>query len=206
MLGSAIDTVESEIVNNPSMFTMDYYRQKATQFQELMNALDITYRASITAIETESLDAETNSALQAFIDDYDSKKTWVKGAADGMNAASSIINSTGGRFPVLSAPQTLGIALPPIAVAAGALGVIAAITVWGRDAIKSVDGYLRRAQILDTASPEKRAILGQAMLEIDTANSEAENSILGQIAPIIKWGAIAIAAWMAYKAFEGRGK
>jgi hypothetical protein len=203
MLGD-IPAINVPDAPSQSVFSMDYYRQKATEFQVTLTALDRAYTAANAAIQSGALSQEDIDGLQGFIDDYESRRMWVRGAAEAINAGAAAINAAGGRFPALSVPQTLGIAplAVPVAIAAG-LATAAAIIVWGNAAIKGVNERLARAQLLDGATPEQRAALARAMAESDAAVSVADSSMLGGIAPLVKWGAIALAAWLAYRAWQG---
>lgn len=206
MLGTAQDSAASEVVaDNPSMFSMDYYRQKSAEFQQVLTALDASYRAAKTAIDSGALTDESVAGLMEFVDDYDSKKMWVKGVAEGINAAAAAINASGGRFPPVSIPGTLGLA--PIAAGAtlvALVGAIAAIIVWGNNAVSGVNVRLNRAQLIDAATPEQRAQIVGAAAESDNAIAAANSSVLSTIAPLIKWGAVALMAWLAYRAYSGR--
>ena len=85
-----------------SPFAMDYYRNKAREFQELIIALDRSYWAASGALGTGALDATTAAALEAALSDYESRRTTLRVTAEAINAGAAAINALGGRFPSLS--------------------------------------------------------------------------------------------------------
>lgn len=188
---------------NPRAF--DYYRNKAREFQVTLDALDRAYWAASGALGTGALDDTTAAALEAALADYESKRTSLRVTAEAINAGAAAINALGGRFPSLSIPGTLG--LPPLIVPAAmvaAVGTAAALIVWGSQWVSGVNDRLRRAQIIDAASPEQRASIVAAMAESDNAVSVAGSSMLASLAPTVKWVAIGIGAFLLYRAYMSR--
>ena len=125
--------------------------------------------------------------------------------AEAINAGAAAINALGGRFPSLSIPGTLG--LPPLIVPAAmvaAVGTAAALIVWGSQWVQGVNDRLKRAQIIDAATPEQRASIVAAMAESDNAVSVAGSSMLASLAPTVKWVAIGIGAFLLYRAYMSR--
>ncbi|MTW31149.1 hypothetical protein GM530_13660, partial [Streptococcus pneumoniae] len=51
MLGTAADTNESEVVTDPSIFSLDYFRQKVVEYQVALNGVD-----ALSATLTDVLD------------------------------------------------------------------------------------------------------------------------------------------------------
>lgn len=205
MLGTAQDSAAAEVVADPSIFSMDYYRQKSAEFQQVLTALDSSYRAANLALSSGALTDDSAAELSELVQDYDSKKMWVKGIAEGVNAAAAAINASGGRFPPLSIPGTLG-AVPFVAGAGlvALVGAIAAAIVWGNNLISAFNARLKRAQLIESASPEQRAQIISAAAESDNAVAAADSSVLSSIAPLVKWGALAVMAWLAYRAYSER--
>jgi len=188
-----------------SPFAMDYYRQKAAEFQTTLDALDRTYWAASGALGTGALDATTAAALEAALSDYESRRTALRVTAEAINAGAAAINALGGRFPQLSIPGTLG--LPPLVAPAAlvaAIGTAAALIVWGSQWLSGVNDRLRRAQVIDAATPEQRARIVEAMAESDNAISVASSSFLASLAPTVKWVAIGIGAYLIYRAYTNR--
>lgn len=188
-----------------SPFAMDYYRNKAREFQELIIALDRSYWAASGALGTGALDATTAAALEAALSDYESRRTTLRVTAEAINAGAAAINALGGRFPSLSIPGTLG--LPPLVAPAAlvaAIGTAAALIVWGSQWMSGVNDRLRRAQVIDAATPEQRARIVEAMADSDNAVSVASGSFLASLAPTAKWIAIGIGAFLLYRAYTNR--
>lgn len=188
-----------------SPVAMEYYRRKAAEFQTTLDALDRTYWAASGALGTGALDATTAAALEAALTDYESRRTSLRVTAEAINAGAAAINALGGRFPSLSIPGTLG--LPPLIVPAAmvaAVGTAAALIVWGSQWVSGVNDRLKRAQIIDAATPEQRASIVAAMAESDNAVSVAGSSMLASLAPTVKWVAIGIGAFLLYRAYMSR--
>ena len=188
-----------------SPVAMEYYRRKAAEFQTTLDALDRTYWAASGALGTGALDATTAAALESALSDYESRRTSLRVTAEAINAGAAAINALGGRFPSLSIPGTLG--LPPLIVPAAmvaAVGTAAALIVWGSQWVQGVNDRLKRAQIIDAATPEQRASIVAAMAESDNAVSVAGSSMLASLAPTVKWVAIGIGAFLLYRAYMSR--
>lgn len=189
----------------PSPFSMDYYRRKAVEFQQVLDALDRSYWAASGALGTGALDDATATALEAALADYDSRKGQLRLTAEAINAGAAAINSMGGRFPRLSIPGTLG--LPPLlapAALVAAIGAAAALIAWGSQWIAGVNERLRRAQIIEGTSPANRDAIVRAIAESDNAVNVAEGSFLASLAPTVKWVAIGIGAFLLYRAYSNR--
>ena len=189
----------------PSPFTLDYYRRKAVEFQQVLDALDRSYWAASGALGTGALDDATATALEAALADYESRKGQLRLTAEAINAGAAAINSMGGRFPRLSIPGTLG--LPPLlapAALVAAIGAAAALIAWGSQWIAGVNERLRRAQIIEGTSPANRDAIVRAMAESDNAVNVAEGSFLASLAPTVKWVAIGIGAFLLYRAYSNR--
>lgn len=189
----------------PSPFSMDYYRRKAVEFQQVLDALDRSYWAASGALGTGALDDATATALEAALADYDSRKGQLRLTAEAINAGAAAINSMGGRFPRLSIPGTLG--LPPLlapAALVAAIGAAAALIAWGSQWIAGVNERLRRAQIIEGTSPANRDAIVRAIAESDNAVNVAEGSFLASLAPTVKWITIGIGAFLLYRAYSNR--
>lgn len=188
-----------------SPFAMDWYRNKAREFQLVLDALDRSYWAASGALGTGALDEATATALEAALADYESRKTSLRLTAEAINAGAFAINSMGGRFPVMSIPGTLG--LPPLlapAALVAAIGTAAGLIVWGSQWIAGVNDRLKRAQIIEGTSPANRDAIVRAMAESDNAVNVAEGSFLASLAPTVKWIAIGIGAFLLYRAYSNR--
>lgn len=179
-----------------SPLSLDYYRAKYAEFQQVLTAMDRAYNAGV------DLWAVTeDEPLALLLDEYEAKRGTVKATAEALNFAANAVNSAGGRFPVLSIPGSLG-ALPALLVPAGVLAAVAAIIVWGRQFIAGLVAYMQDAQALAAQdTPEKKAALAAALAKARAAQAEADTP-LASAANIVKWAAIAGAAFLAWRAFS----
>lgn len=205
-----------------SPLSLDYYREKAREFQSTLNALDQAWFATVEAFQL-PLDDQARRDLQQKLVEFEGKKWTLRATAEAINLGANAINSMGGRFPVLSLPQTLGIpfALPAAVVAA--VATAATLIVWGRDWIAGSlaiqEQALAYAQLSapDGAPPEVvaraqelKAQLAQTVMKTQTAQRQADSSGFAALAPLLKWGGIALLAFFAYRAvgpmLKGGGK
>ena len=202
MLG---DRWGNEVEQPAPAYTVDYLRQKALEFQGLMNALDQAYGAANDALASQSIDMDTAEYLSQWIADFLAKRDQFRLTAEAINAGSAAVNAVGGRFPVLSIPQTLGIAplVLPVAMVA-ALGAVAGLIYWGSQAISGLNDRLKRAQLLEAASPQQKAQLVQSIADSDAAVQQVQSSVLASVAPIAKWIALGVGAWLLYRAYQNR--
>lgn len=185
----------------PSTFSLDYARQKAREFQETLNQVDAAASAARDAIAAD-ISPELSTDLGALLADFDAKKAAFRFCAEGINAGAAIINGAGGRFPQLSIPQTLGF-LPVLPVAlVAAIGTAAALIVWGAQWIEGVKQRMLYEQLTAKGTPDQQAALARS-LALTEANSRAVNdSPLASVAGVVKWGAIAYLAFLAYQTYS----
>jgi hypothetical protein len=198
-------------VSAPGPLSLDYYRNKLAEFQQMMLALDQTASAA-RALQPLALEGATvNDDLARLYDDittslaeFDAKKASFRTAAEALNFAINGVNMVGANLAPLRIPQGLGV-VPAAAAAAiaGGLAVAAALIVWGRDWIA---GMNERAKILTVAGaitdPAKRdAALSEAM-KIEAASQATQESPLANVANIVKWVAGAAVVYFAFQAFD----
>lgn len=187
-----------------SPFAMDYYRQKAVEFQTTLNALDKGYAAANAALASGALDEESQASIFEALDEFEGKRTALKLTGEAINAGAAVINSMGGRFPQLSLPSTLG-ALPAVPIALiAAIATAAGLIAWGSQWLSGLNERLKRAQLIEGATPSQRDALIRAMQGSDAAQSEAQSGVLAAIAPAVKWIALGVLGWLAYRAYTGR--
>lgn len=214
-LGEVVKDDASYTDNSASSLTIDYYRNKVREFQLTLDALDSAIRAAYDAVGV--VDEETALRLSDYIQDYESKKSMVKATAEAINAGALVINSTGGRFPSMSIPGGLGnplLAVPVVTVAA--IAAVGGLVYWGHGIILGINSALQKyvlsqsaiAAANEIANPELRdramaniADVQGALQKSEQAANQSDQSPLTAIANIVKWGAVAVAAWMAYQAF-----
>lgn len=186
-----------------SSLSLQYYRNKVTEYQNTLNAIDKAANAAMIALDSGALSEADAQALDDSLYEYENNKTKMRLTAEAINAGAAAINSMGGRFPSLSIPTGLG--LLPLAVPAAtiaAIGVAAALVVWGNTWIKGVNERMKRSVVLDAIQdPGQKAQVAQAIALSDSAVQESEASSLSGIASILKWGALAVGGFLIYKQF-----
>jgi hypothetical protein len=193
-------TIPDNPAPDPSLLSMSYWQGKAQDFQRTLIALDAGYSAAQTALSSPdalAADPELQSDLSALMDEFQSKRTALRLTAEAINGGASIVNALGGDFQKLNIPSTLGIAPLAFPVAAvGAFAVAATLIAWGVTWLRGLNQRLARAQLL-SADPT----LAAAMQQSDDAAQQAESTGFSSIANLVKWGGIALAAWIAWRAF-----
>lgn len=210
-LGDVVNTDASYTgADSSSVISVDYYRQKATEFQATLVALDITLQAASASIDDSPDDVAAQ--LSELIAEANGKKGMLVAAAEALNAVASAANSVGVRFPVLSIPSTLeGLGVAPVIAIAGAVAAVAgaaALIVWANDWMNRV--YAAQQTALEAAQsitdPQQRdtalANLSTQSAKTAAAMSDSSGSPLGQVANIVKWGAIAFLVYLGWKAFD----
>lgn len=184
-----------------SMLGMQYYRDKVAQFQGELNRLDAMYQVITDTIGATG-DTDLDFALSAWVNDFNSKKTEIRLAAEGINMAAAAINAAGGRMGELSIPQTLqGLGLAPLAIA-GAVAAAAALTYWIGTMIQAGADIFKQRDLIAAAGgdPDKLAMLTQAAAKADAIRNNT--GALSQISGTIKWIAIAAMAFFALQAYS----
>lgn len=188
--------------------TVEYWRQKATEFQVTMNAVDEIARESLN-LASVLPDGPQRDEILAGLDEMEGKRASMRIAAEGINAAAAVINAAGGRFPVLSLPPALG--LPPLAIPAAAVGAFtmaAALVSWavGWTRVQAARIGSSVTALDAIGDPELRAQTA-AQVAVIRANAEAAaaraDSPLASIASIVKWVGIGALAFFAFRAFQG---
>lgn len=195
---------------NTSALSADYYRTKLSEFQTVLNALDAGYQTAQQTYYIEGIDPASLEGLDDLMRDYESKRSTLRATAEALNFGAAAVNAAGGRMPSLSLPQTLGIPFLVPAAFVAAVASAAALIVWGRDWLQGLNTRLSRAQLLEAArdpsmggSPEIAGALAAQMARADDALQAADASPLSSIAGLVKWGAIGLGLFLAYRAFQG---
>jgi len=133
--------------------------------------------------------------------EYETKSIGIKGAAEAMNAGAAIVNSLGGRMPVLSIPQTLG--LPPLVVpAAIAAGVAAAASYIGWS-LGYVSAMTRAIEVVNdsTADADSKAEITRQLQRAKDAARIGSGTSFGMFAGPLKLAAVVALGWLAWRAF-----
>lgn len=190
-----------------SKFSMQYYRNTARRFQEVLNQLDRAAGQVATVIADPNVPQSLVGELSAMLDEFDWKKSVLKGTAEAINAGAATINAVGGRFPELSIPSGLGAV--PLLLPAGtvaAIGVAAGLITWGVTWLAGVNERLKLALQYEQMTPDTRDRVAAAQVQVESAAAAAQDSPLASIAGIVKWAALGLAAYLAYNAFTSSRK
>lgn len=190
-----------------SQLSVEYWRQKATEFQSTINAVDEIARESYRLLDVLPNSFERDE-IERGIYEFQSRKSAMKFAAEGINMGASVINAAGGRFPVLSIPATLG--LPPLVLPAAALAaftaaasLIAWAVAWNRTQVARINSATTALDAIEDPAERARVAAEVAVIraraEAAAAGSESPFSALANVA---KWGGIAVLAFLAYRAWE----
>jgi hypothetical protein len=200
-----VDSPDLDLAGKVTPLQLDYYRNKVKEFQDVLINMDDTANIARQLID-DDVTPELTLALQDFISDFENKKGDFKAAAEALNFAIQGVNAIGGGFPTLTVPGGLaGLGLVPLAAGAavaGALAVAASLIIWGREWIKGINERMKQESLLASIPEDKRAALATAIVQTDAAVKTSEGSPLTSIANIVKWAAIAAAAYFAYQAFN----
>lgn len=189
---------------NPApALSMEYFRAQYLRFQQTLNAVDRAYRAGLIAYGL-SPDAE----LGALLEEYRSNVSTWRGLAETLNMGSSLVNALGGRLPALSLPGTLA-ALPALALPAAvvvAVGSVSAWVAWSQGFVSGVESGIERIRSAPDVSDEAKARLLGELRDVQQSAQVLGFSGLGGIATaggaILKWGAIALAAFLGWRLLE----
>jgi hypothetical protein len=197
--------IEETPVNEPttSMMSLDYYKTKVIEFQDVLYNLDNT-AAIVANLIDEQISPELSVDLQSFMQQYDNKKGYYRTAAEALNLAINGVNVFGAGLPSVRVPA--GLAMAPIAMGAAvaaALAAAAALVVWGKEWIVGVNDRLKTELLLGKISdPVKRDAATAALLLTEANAKAAQGSSLSQISNIVKWVAIGALAYFAFQAYS----
>jgi len=185
-------------------FSLEYYRSKVTEFQQTLNGLDLTATLLYDLLDYVP-DGPERLKLVGSLDEFYQKRGEFRTTAEGMNALAAVINSAGGRWPVLSIPSTLqGFgALPavPLAAIAAVVAVIAGLITWAVAWASTVNTQTDRLfDAIGNLPPEQQAAAIDKVQQVQQASASVA-SPLSDIASIAKWIAIGAAVWFGYQAF-----
>jgi len=197
--------IEDTPVNEPttSMMSLDYYKTKVIEFQDVLYNLDNT-AAIVANLIDEQISPELTVDLQSFMQQYDNKKGYYRTAAEALNLAINGVNVFGAGLPSVRVPS--GLAMAPIAMGAAvaaALAAAAALVVWGKEWIVGVNDRLKTELLLGKINdPVKRDAATAALLLTEANAKAAQGSSLSQISNIVKWVAIGALAYFAFQAYS----
>ena len=199
--GMTVQNAPGSSSSSGSVFSVDYYRQKVVEFQQMLYALQGAQEAVLGLIDYGP--QEMRPELSQLLDELDLKIGRFKMTAEALNLGINGINRVGGTFPTLKIPAGLGVAPAVIAAGIGAtVAVAAGLIAWGSGWIKAVIDVVKRAQVMGYMTPEQRAELASELAKLDQAQSASELSPLTSIATIVKWAAIAAVVYYGYQAYQ----
>lgn len=187
---------------SPTVFSLDYYRNKVAEFQQVLLEMDGAAAIARQMIQ-DDVSPEITAGYQADIQAFESKKGQFRAAAEALNFAISGANLVGGNFRPVRVPGQL--AALPVAVLAGiaaAVAVAGGLIIWGRDWIAGVNQRTAEAARLASLTPEARERVIRAQQELEAAQKRAEGSPITAIAGAAKWIGWAVAAYFVWRAFE----
>lgn len=192
-----------------SPVTVEYWRQKALEFQSTLNAVDTVARESWALASVLPEDSPQLASILAGLDEMESKRQAMKMAAEGINAAAAVVNAAGGRFPVLSIPSALG--LPPLVIPAAAVaaftaaaGLISWAVGWVRVQTALIGSSVTALEAIEDPAARADAAREVALIRAraESAASAAGASPLASLASAAKWVGLGALAWFAYRAWK----
>jgi hypothetical protein len=186
-----------------SPLTLDYYRNKVIEFQNILYQMDAAAIVARDIIDTD-YDQNLSNEMSVFLQEFDAKKGQFKMAAEALNFAINGVNYAGANFPEIKIPSGLGFI--PMAAAAGVAAALAAAAVlitWGRDWIAGLNERLKlEVQLGAITDPDKRAQIVQESMKLEAAQKAADASPLTNVAGIVKYVAIAAVAYFVFQAYQ----
>lgn len=186
-----------------SVLSLQYYRNKANEFQEVLTAIDAAAASAQYLLEYGG-DADLSAAMEEALAEYDARRWELAAAVQAVNAGASVLNAMDIRFPVLSLPPGLGVA--PIVLPVGALAAVAAATaaaatliVWGRSWIQGVNDRQKFALTMGAIQdPDERARIAAEIARTDAAVAQANSaSWSDDLVGIAKWAALGLLGFLA---------
>jgi hypothetical protein len=195
------DGWDEPVATPATPLSVDYYRQKVVEFQNLLINLQNAREGMIGLVDYGPV--EIRAELTAMLDELDGKIGRYRQVAEALNFGINGINKVGANFPTLTIPNGLGVA--PLVVAGGigaAVAIAAALIVWGNAWIERSRALAQQAQLYSYLPPEQRAKVAESQLKIEQAAAASAVSPLSSIANITKWVAIAAVAYFAFQAYQ----
>jgi len=181
--------------------TSNFFRDKAREFQDVINALDATSREVEMLIGALPESAMLDELVIQF-GELQNKKGQIRLVAEAVNFAANGLNQLGANLPTIQIPQTLGAAPLVIAGAgAAAIAAAAAIIIWGKAWIDGINQRLRDKALIESVPEAQRGAVADAIMRTEAEKAKADASPIGAIAGVVKWVAIGAVAYFAYQAW-----
>lgn len=177
--------------------SMDWFRQKFSQFQQAMNAADQAYQAGSVAFILTG-----DEGIAQLLAEYDTKAGDVRAIATTLNEGAGIVNALGGRMPELSIPQTLG-ALPAFVLPAAVAAAAAAVAGWYAWAHGFASGMERAITVAKDAGagPDVVQALESEATRARQAVRLLDLSPLSTMGGWVKLAVVAGLGWLAWRSF-----
>lgn len=207
---SSSDTEDANAA--PSMATLDGWRNKVVEFQNTLQALDVTYSQLVELGYTVYAlnDSTAIAEYEELKNEFENKRAAFRAAASAIQVASDAMNAIGVHFPGIQMPIGLS-ALP----AAGFAAVVAAVAAgavlvsWSQNFFTSVREAIRRWQTLDAikalpASEQAAALnkLQDSDRQIAVAQAKASESSFSAIASFGKWIVLGGIVYLGYRIYK----
>lgn len=207
--GSWDDTTSTDPAQ-PSMLSVDYYRNKINDFQAALVTLDNLRYDLMAAGDVASLNDESFAEWQALVNEFDSKVETFRTVANTVNLASQGVNALGVSFPQVELPAGLGaVQLIPLVVVGGSLIAVTVLMNWIFDFTGTLRAAIARWQTLGAIEKLPKEQQGPAIAAFtkldhaaEAAAAAARGQKSGEVMALAKWALIAGIAYMAFKAFK----
>jgi len=186
------ESYEGELGTGP--LSLDTYRQKALEFQTLINAAGLAYSAVSDAYEITGDDS-----LMPLLAEFQEKAPTIRGIVESINLGAATLNSMGIRFPQLSYGQ-LGLA--PFVLPAAIAAAFAAAGVWAgwlRGYVQASNDAIALVNSRPDLTPEQKAGLVASIEKSRDAVSTSKTNPFAVFADGLKWVSIAALVFMVYK-------
>jgi len=191
-----------------SQLSLQYYRNKAREFQAFMEEIDTTYAIALSLASDPGVADSLRNDMLDTLDQIEAKKATIRTTAQGINLAAEAINAVGGRFPELSVPSTLqGLGLPFVipAAAVAAFAAAVALIAWGSQIISGVNERLKTSLLYDNMDDETKSRVAAAQVQAETSQKAAEVSPWTALSNIGQYLLIGAAIWIGYNVWK-KGK
>jgi len=191
----------------PAALTPSYWGEKAADFQTALFALDEGWRATQMLAGNPAV-AAASPALAAFLyqwlDDFESKKRAARVTSQAINAGASAAGVAGQMLPALKLPASIGLAGAEVpTAAAAAFGVAGSLMVWAKSALHGLSFAINETVGLLPVDSPAIGPLVTASQSVGDAARRIESTGFSDIAPFVKWGALALGAWLLWQRFGG---
>ncbi len=201
-------------VDTTSLMSIDYYRQKVIEFQQVLMDLDTTYSNLIQAqqIAYDLGDPDMINDADSLLTTLRDKLSSFRTVAQGIQLASNGINAVGVDFPTVQIPGGLGfVPLVPLAAAAAVITSAVALIYWAKGFWQTVSDFALRYQTVQAiqALPQDQQAAAIATMQtlnsqVNKARASADASPLSSLADMGKWIILAGLLYVGYKMIKDK--